>query len=194
MKIVECTYRYGGTEATARPRPHDAAAARDRLDGGSRATAALLAGLSEGNGAAQQSSTSIRATLVLDSGDRARAARQRPFAAVLGCSDARVPIELIFNEGPNDLFVVRVAGNGLGTEVLGSLKYAVDHLGEQSEAHRRPRAQRLRRRIGSGRCVSQPAGLSPACREAPLRGILDRLLIVVHPPPSEWRWSMDPRS
>ena len=48
---------------------------------------------------------------------------------MLGCSDARVPIELIFNEGPNDLFVVRVAGNGLGGEVLGSLKYAVDHLG-----------------------------------------------------------------
>ena len=57
------------------------------------------------------------------------APRQRPYAAVLGCSDARVPIELIFNEGPNDLFVVRVAGNGLGSEVLGSLKYAVDHLG-----------------------------------------------------------------
>ena len=48
---------------------------------------------------------------------------------LLGCSDARVPIELIFHEGPNDLFVVRVAGNGLGLEVLGSLKYAVDHLG-----------------------------------------------------------------
>ena len=54
--------------------------------------------------------------------------KQRPFAVILGCSDARVPIELIFNEGPNDLFVIRVAGNGLGTEVLGSLKYAVDHL------------------------------------------------------------------
>ena len=53
----------------------------------------------------------------------------RPFAAVLGCSDARVPIELIFNEGPNDLFVIRGAGNGLGSEVLGSLKYAVEHLG-----------------------------------------------------------------
>ena len=61
--------------------------------------------------------------------DVAGAPKQRPFAAVLGCSDARVPIELIFNEGPNDLFVVRVAGNGLGLEVLGSLKYAVDHLG-----------------------------------------------------------------
>ena len=56
-------------------------------------------------------------------------AKQRPFAAILGCSDARVPVELIFNEGPNDLFVIRVAGNGLGTEVLGSLKYAVENLG-----------------------------------------------------------------
>ena len=55
--------------------------------------------------------------------------KQSPYAAVLGCSDARVPIELIFNEGPNDLFVIRVAGNGLGSEVLGSLKYAIEHLG-----------------------------------------------------------------
>ena len=61
--------------------------------------------------------------------DVAGTPKQRPFAAVLGCSDARVPIELIFHEGPNDLFVIRVAGNGLGLEVLGSLKYAVDHLG-----------------------------------------------------------------
>jgi carbonic anhydrase len=54
--------------------------------------------------------------------------RQRPFAAALGSSDARVLIELIFNEGPNDLFVVRVAGNGLGADVLGSLRYAIEHL------------------------------------------------------------------
>ncbi len=57
-------------------------------------------------------------------------AAQRPFAAVLGCADARVPIELIFNEGPNDLFVVRVAGNTLGDDVHGSLKYALEHLGD----------------------------------------------------------------
>ena len=61
--------------------------------------------------------------------DAAETPEQRPFAAVLGCSDARVPIELIFNEGPNDLFIVRVAGGGLGLEVLGSLKYAVEQLG-----------------------------------------------------------------
>jgi carbonic anhydrase len=35
---------------------------------------------------------------------------------VLGCADARVPIELLFNEGPNELFVVRVAGNSLGSD------------------------------------------------------------------------------
>jgi carbonic anhydrase len=55
--------------------------------------------------------------LGLSSGTTA-APSQHPFAAVLGCSDARVPLELIFNEGPNDLFVIRVAGNGLGPDVL----------------------------------------------------------------------------
>lgn len=54
---------------------------------------------------------------------------QVPFAAFLSCADARVPVELIFNQQANDLFVVRVAGNVLGDEILGSLDYAVDHLG-----------------------------------------------------------------
>jgi carbonic anhydrase len=56
--------------------------------------------------------------------------KQRPFAVVLGCSDARVPIELIFDRACNELFVVRVAGNILGQEQLGSIGYAVDNLGE----------------------------------------------------------------
>ena len=55
---------------------------------------------------------------------------QTPFALVLGCSDARVPIELIFDQSPNDLFVIRVAGNVLGVECLGSIDYAVSHLGK----------------------------------------------------------------
>lgn len=54
---------------------------------------------------------------------------QVPFAAFLSCADARVPVELIFGQQANDLFVVRVAGNVLGGEILGSLDYAVDHLG-----------------------------------------------------------------
>jgi carbonic anhydrase len=48
---------------------------------------------------------------------------------VLGCADARVPIEPIFNEGPNDPFVVRVAGKTPGDDFRGSLNYALEHLG-----------------------------------------------------------------
>jgi len=55
-------------------------------------------------------------------------AQQLPFAVVLGCSDARAPIEVLFDRNANDLFVVRVAGNVLGLECLGSLSYAVEHL------------------------------------------------------------------
>ena len=55
---------------------------------------------------------------------------QRPFAAIVGCSDARVPPELLFRRSANELFVIRVAGNALGEDVLGSLDYAVAHLAE----------------------------------------------------------------
>jgi carbonic anhydrase len=55
-------------------------------------------------------------------------AEQHPFATVLGCSDSRVPPELLFDQGFGDLFVVRVAGNVVATDDLGSIEYAVDHL------------------------------------------------------------------
>jgi carbonic anhydrase len=58
------------------------------------------------------------------------AARQAPFGLVVGCADARVPTEAIFDLSFNDLFVVRIAGNVLGTECVGSIDYAVRHLGE----------------------------------------------------------------
>jgi len=48
---------------------------------------------------------------------------QRPFATVLGCSDSRVPLELLFDQGFGDLFIVRVAGNIVSASVLGSLQY-----------------------------------------------------------------------
>jgi carbonic anhydrase len=49
---------------------------------------------------------------------------------VLGCADARVPPEIVFSKSSNELFVVRVAGNVLGQECLGSLRYAVSHFSE----------------------------------------------------------------
>lgn len=51
--------------------------------------------------------------------------KQSPFGVVLGCSDARAPLELVFDAAPNQLFVVRVAGNVLGDEALGSIEYAL---------------------------------------------------------------------
>ena len=53
---------------------------------------------------------------------------QAPFATILGCSDSRVPPELLFDQGFGDLFVIRVAGNVIDTDVVGSIEYGVDHL------------------------------------------------------------------
>jgi carbonic anhydrase len=56
------------------------------------------------------------------------AKQQRPFATILGCSDSRVPPELVFDAGFGDLFVIRVAGNVISPEVFGTLQYAGVHL------------------------------------------------------------------
>jgi carbonic anhydrase len=53
---------------------------------------------------------------------------QTPFATILGCSDSRVPPELVFDQGFGDLFIVRVAGNVVSAEVMGSLQYAGAYL------------------------------------------------------------------
>src|SRR5262245_58372110 len=54
---------------------------------------------------------------------------QHPFAAIVCCSDSRVPPEVVFDQGLGDLFIVRVAGNVMNDEGLGSIEYTVDHLG-----------------------------------------------------------------
>jgi carbonic anhydrase len=53
---------------------------------------------------------------------------QQPYATILGCSDSRVPPELVFDAGFGELFIVRVAGNVLGSSILGTLQYAGSHL------------------------------------------------------------------
>ncbi len=56
-------------------------------------------------------------------------AAQEPFAIVLGCSDSRVPVELVFNQGPGDLFVIRVAGNIVAPSLIGSVEFAAERFG-----------------------------------------------------------------
>jgi len=61
---------------------------------------------------------------------RAEVARgQHPFAVIVSCADSRVPPEILFDQGLGDLFVIRLAGNILDDAALGSLEYAVEHLG-----------------------------------------------------------------
>jgi carbonic anhydrase len=123
--LAEVIYRFA-FDATHKPLPPDANAARLRLEGGNRAFTELLdrAALSKpaklSNGVDPHDGGLFHR--------HSAAPTQQPFAAVVGCADARVPVELIFSEGPNDLFVVSAAGNGLGDDVMGSLSYAVDHL------------------------------------------------------------------
>jgi carbonic anhydrase len=179
MKTIEITYRFLAGSPPIRERPHNARAARDRLDDGNRAFAGLFESAVIEHGV-------TRRILDIDPRDLGIAAlaegkpRQRPFAAIVGCADARVPVELVFNEGPNDLFVVRVAGNGLGQEVLGSLRYAVDHLADNLQ---------LIVVLGHSGCGAVSAAvdifLDPTrylalatCQT--LRSVLDRVLVVVH--------------
>ena len=53
---------------------------------------------------------------------------QQPYATIVGCSDSRVPPELVFDAGFGELFIVRVAGNVISPEVIGTLQYAAVHL------------------------------------------------------------------
>ncbi len=110
---------------------------------------------------------------------RGEAPVQHPFALVLGCSDARAPIEIIFDRSSNELFIVRVAGNVLGTECLGSLEYAARNLS---------RDLRLVVVLGHSGCGAvaaavelylDPSGYGAIAATHSLRTIIDRILFVV---------------
>jgi carbonic anhydrase len=91
-----------------------ARAALDRLREGNRRFA------SDMRSAENLSSLTRRAELVTG---------QRPFAIVLGCSDSRVPAEIVFDQGLGDLFVIRVAGNIVAPSQIGSVEFAADRFG-----------------------------------------------------------------
>lgn len=107
------------------PRPDTPAAAIAALLDGNRAFSRLLA-------EHQADGTPAFMQIALEDlgvGPPGVAPPQQPFAAFLGCADARAPVELIFGQAANNLFVVRVAGNILGAAGLGSLNFAVERLG-----------------------------------------------------------------
>ena len=74
----------------------------------------------EGNASHPHQSPERRAELI---------SGQHPFAVILGCSDSRIPPELIFDQGLGDVFVIRTAGEVVDNASLASIEYAVEHLG-----------------------------------------------------------------
>lgn len=120
--MVDVVYRFGGDDGPA-PRPATGGQARRLLEEGNAAFVELF----DPSARHQPHVVTVQAgDLQLPAGTGTLA--HEPFAAVLGCADARVPIELLFGRAINDLFVLRVAGNVLGSEMIGSLDYALQHL------------------------------------------------------------------
>jgi carbonic anhydrase len=119
--VREIVWRIGDPETPREPPPADAATARARVERGNDAFAALFDG--EGTTRLVQ-----LAPEELGLSPTGQAPEQRPFAAVLSCADARVPVELLLSQRANDIFVVRVAGGVLSEGALGSLDYATTRL------------------------------------------------------------------
>jgi carbonic anhydrase len=99
----------------------------------------------------------------------ALAAGQAPFAIVLGCSDSRVPAELVFDQGLGDLFVIRVAGNIVAPSQVGSVEFAAERFGT-----------RLVVVMGHSQCGAVIAALesltgTPTNHSRNLRSIVDRV-------------------
>ncbi len=124
--MIDIIYRYDPKTQAPLLTPASPAEARQRLCDGNREFIQLVDLPTGGKRATRIIPINLAE---LGFAEEGTAPRQQPFAVVLGCSDARVPIELIFNQACNSLFVVRVAGNVLGNECLGSIDYAVQHLG-----------------------------------------------------------------
>ncbi|MCE9531196.1 MAG: hypothetical protein K8T89_08750 [Planctomycetes bacterium] len=124
--MIEIVYRFDPEHPPSRIQPADAEEARKKLEVGNYEFAVLL---DPRSGHAVDGSVVVPFDLQdigIDS--PGNAPRQQPFAAILGCADARVPTELIFSRGCNEMFVVRVAGNVLSRDGLGSMDYAVENL------------------------------------------------------------------
>ena len=95
---------------------------------------------------------------------------QHPFAAIVSCSDSRVPPEIVFDQGLGDLFVVRVAGNVINEEGLGSIEYTVDHLGT-----------RLILVLGHQRCGAVDAAKQTIAAKGKAPGHIQSLVTAIKP-------------
>src|SRR5436190_24158663 len=133
MNTIDYVYRFDPHNPSTKPPPPDAEAARKNLEDGNRMFARWMANCRTGTSTKGGESRHVVQCNGLEVGmvrKEGGMPKQAPFAVVIGCSDARVPTEMLFGQGFNDLFVIRVAGNVLGDVCMGSVDFALNALSE----------------------------------------------------------------
>jgi carbonic anhydrase len=95
---------------------------------------------------------------------------QHPIAVIVGCSDSRVPVEIIFDQGLGDLFVIRLAGHILTDAVVGSIEYAVEELSVPLVVV-----------LGHQRCGAVSAAVAATSSETPIPGHIETLVNAIKP-------------
>ncbi|MFO0917705.1 MAG: carbonic anhydrase [Planctomycetaceae bacterium] len=179
---MDLIYRYDPHQPIVLDAPQTALAAQRVLADGNRRLTSVVAQMQKATLGEDAASEIVVPVCPLSMGIPLWAGAvptQQPFAAVLGCADARVPVEAIFDQSFNDLFVLRIAGNVLGTECLGSLDFA---------ARQFARSLKLVMVLGHTGCGAVSAAvdtyLSPQDYAGiafthSLRSIVDRIMIAV---------------
>lgn len=126
---MDLIYRFDPRHPVDRLRPASAREALDILEAGNRGFCDLVDRARLQSDAAEATVIPCDARLLGVAAEGAAPA-QEPFGVLVGCADARVPPQMIFQRMSNELFVVRVAGNVIGDDVLASVEYAFEHLRE----------------------------------------------------------------
>ncbi len=132
MNTIDYVYRFDPKNPSAKPLPSDADCARHTLEDGNRMFSRWMESCSTGIPSDGEPRYVVACNGLEVGMMRSQGAmpRQTPFAVVVGCSDARVPTEMLFGQGFNDLFVIRVAGNVLGDVCMGSVDFALNALSD----------------------------------------------------------------
>jgi len=198
MRTIDFVYRFDPKNPSVKPTPADPEVARQNLENGNRLfsdwmNSCRTSSFSTGEPRYVVQCNGLEVGMVRAHGEMPK---QAPFAVVVGCSDARVPPEMLFGQGFNDLFVIRVAGNVLADECWGSIDYALNALSESIK---------LVVVLGHSGCGAvtaavdgylDPLKYSSARTTYMLRSILHRIFVPVHQAAKgiEKVWGPDARS
>jgi carbonic anhydrase len=182
MKTIDYIYRFDPNNPSLKPPPEDVEIARQNLEDGNRLFSEWMKScrtgtFSKGEPRYVVQCNGLEVGMVRSHG---QLPKQAPFAVVVGCSDARVPMEMLFGQGFNDLFAIRVAGNVLADECWGSIDYALTALAESIKV------VVVLGHSGCGAVTAavdaylKPLRYSSAKTSFMLRSILHRIFVPVH--------------